>query len=476
MISNNRQRFNLLSQEQIYQIHRATLKILERTGVDVYSEEGLSLLRSAGCTISEKRRVKIPSEIVEEAIKSAPSKIVIFNRDGEKSMVLGGNNVYFGTGSDCVYTIDCRSKERRKTVRQDIADATLVSDYLPNIDFVMSLGIASDYPVKHSYIHAFQAMVENTKKPIVFTAADKNDCSTIIEIASAVVGSYDKLKQVPFIINFSEADSPLVHSEEAVGKLLLCAGKEIPVVYISGPASGATGPITLAGVLAQANAEALSALVMHQLKKKGAPIISEAQASIMDMRESTYNYGGPETRVVNAASHDIYHYYRIPVFGYAGCSDSNILDEQAAIESSLWCLMSALSGANLVHDVGFLGFGLIASLQMVVMTDEIIAMVKRMMEGIEINKETLALSVIDRVGPGGHFLVEDHTLRHLRGSHWYPKLLNRKNFQNWEREGKKTLGDKLDERVKDILKEHIPEPLSQGIKRKVNRIIEKYQE
>ncbi|GAH76946.1 unnamed protein product [marine sediment metagenome] len=113
---------------------------------------------------------------------------------------------------------------------------------------------------------------------------------------------------------------------------------------------------------------------------------------------------------------------------------------------------------------------------MVVMTDEIIAMVKRMMEGIEINKETLALSVIDRVGPGGHFLVEDHTLRHLRGSHWHPKLLNRKNFQDWEREGKKTLGDKLDEKVKDILKEHIPEPLSEGIKRKVNRIIEKCQE
>ncbi len=339
----------------------------------------------------------------------------------------------------------------------------------------MSLGLANDCHVKVSDIHQFQAMLENTSKPILFTSHNLENTKIIRDIAWEVAGGKEVFQENPFIINYTEVISPLTHSPGGVDKLLFSAENQIPVVYVSGAMSGATAPVTIAGSLVLINAEALSGLLMHQLKRRGAPIISGGMATIIDMRSSRFISGSPELQLVHAATADLYHHYRIPVWGSAGFSDAKILDQQAAIEATFQCLMAAQCGQNLVHDVGHLDCGLTGSLELVVMTDEIVDMVKRIMRGIEITEESLALDEIERVGPGGEFISSELTCELFKSEHWYPSLLDRNNFEQWSNEGGKDLGTKLNEKVREILETHQPAPLAQRAKESVDKIIEDYE-
>ena len=463
--------FRVLSDDQIYEIHLATLEVLERTGVQIPEEEAVDLLSGAGARVSDGGQVRIPSYLVEDALRSAPERITLANRDGERRVFLEGNKVYFGTGSDCPYLLDSYTGERRPFQKEDVEKAARLCDHLPNIDFIMSLGLVSDAPTATSDRHQFEAMLVNTKKPIVFTAHDVKGMSDIIEMAAIAMGGREELRRSPCIVLYAEPISPLRHFGAAVRKLLLAAEEEIPAIYTPCPMCGATAPSTLAGTLVTANAECLSGLVISQLKRKGAPFITGGFISIMDMREAILSYGAPELSLLSAALTEIAHFYRLPMFGTAGCSDAKVLDEQAAVESAISCLMSALSGAHLVHDVGFLEYALTGSYEMVVLTDEIIGMVKRIMGGIDVSRETLAVDVIDRVGPGGNFLVEAHTLKHFRQEQWFPDLVDRRTYENWTKAGAKTMGQRAKEKVKKILDEHRPEPLPPDRRRAIAEIV-----
>ena len=462
--------FRILSDDQIREIHSASLEILERTGVLVLEEESRSLLGDAGARIGNDARVRIPSYLVEKALATAPKRITLCGRNGSRKVYLEGNRSYFGTGSDCPNIIDPYTFEKRRMVKEDIAAAARLCDFLPNIDFIMSLGLVSDAPWEISDKHQFEAMLLNITKPIVFTAHDKPGMNGIIEMSSLVAGGEESLKNNPFICLYAEPVSPLKHVGTALRKLLLAAEKEIPVVYTPCPMAGATGPVTMAGVLATSNAECLSGLVIHQLKKPGAPFITGGVISIMDMRDSILSYGAPELDLLSAGMADIAHYYHLPVFGTAGCTDFKTLDEQAAVEASISTLMSALSGSNLVHDIGFLESALTGSCELIVLTNEIIDMVKRIMRGIQVTPETLAVDLVDAVGPGGHYIAEEHTAFNFRKEFWLPHLMDRRRFDQWHREGEKTLGDRLNEEVKKILREHKPEPLPEGMVREIHKI------
>lgn len=463
--------FKMLSDEQIYEIHLATLEVLERTGVEVFDEEGVDLLASAGSHVEGKARVRIPSYLVEDALKSAPKRVTLASRDGRRKVLLEGTKVYFGTGSDCPHILDSFTGERRLSTKEDVEKAALICDSLPNIDFFMSLGLVSDVPGAVSDRHQFQAMLLNTTKPIIFTAHDETGMADIIEMAAVAVGGREQLRGNPCIGLYAEPSTPLQHSKAAVRKLLLAAQEGIPVVYTPCPLAGGTAPATLAGTLVMDNAEVLSGLVMSQLRQKGAPFILGGVVTVMDMKTAIIAYGAPELHMLSAALAEIAHYYRLPMFSTAGCSDAKVMDQQAAIESAFSCLMAALSGANLVHDVGYLESALTGSYEMLVMTNEVIAMVKRIMRGIEVNEESLALDVIDKVGPGGNFLLEEHTLHHFRKEQWHPELMDRNNYEKWRQAGGKTLGQRTTEKVKRILAEYHPEPLSPEKLKQIDAII-----
>ena len=402
------------------------------------------MLASAGSRVEGKSRVRIPSYLVEDALKSAPKRITLSSRDGQRKVLLEGTKVYFGTGSDCPYILDSFNGERRLFTKEDVGKAALLCDYLPNIDFFMSLGLVSDVPALISDRHQFQAMLLNTTKPLIFTAHDEAGMADIIEMAAVAAGGREQLRSNPCIGLYAEPSTPLQHS---------------------------TAPVTLAGTLVMDNAEVLSGLVISQLRQKGAPFIVGGVVSGIDMKTAILCYGAPELHMLSAALAEIAHYYRLPMFSTAGCSDSKVMDQQAAIESALSCLMAALSGANLVHDVGFLENGLIGSYEMLVMTNEVIAMVKRIMRGIEVNEESLALDVINKVGPGGNFLLEEHTLHHFRKELWHPELMDRNNYEKWRQAGEKTLGQRATEKVRRVLAEYQPEPLSPEKLKQIDAII-----
>jgi len=461
----------ILSDDQIKEIHRATLELLWNTGVQVLNEEGIDLLRDAGCKVTKNNIVKIPEWLVDQSIRTAPSQFTIYNRNGEEAMRLGGNNVYFGLGTDLPKTLDLKTGEARNSCLQDVINSAITSDYLEEIDFIASNALPLEIRDNLMYIACFKAMVENSVKPIFFTAGNSEDLSFIIKMAGTVARGEDNLKDKPFLIHYSEPTSPLRHSCGAVNKLFACAEKRIPINYTPGMLSGATGPVTLAGGITVANAEALSGIVLHQLKGKGSPITSGWAVTVMDMITSISDYGGPVYRITMSACADMFHYYGIPMWSTAGSSDSHRLDAQAGFEAGFSILLAALHGANLVHDVAYIGNGLTGSPAAIVMGSEIINWVKRYIRGFDISRDRIGMDVIQKVGPGGHFLSEEQTLRLHLEEHWRPKFLNRDTFETWMSKKGKTYDQVATEKALEILESHKPDQLPEEISRELDQIL-----
>jgi trimethylamine--corrinoid protein Co-methyltransferase len=289
-------------------------------------------------------------------------------------------------------------------------------------------------------------------------------------MAAAVAGGHEVLREQQHILLYSEPSSPLQHSETAVDKLLLMAEHELPVVYSPGPLMGGTAPITIAGGLVMSLGEILSGLVVHQMTRPGAPFVFGAGLHHMDMKSTQICYGGPEFQITKAAVAELGRWYGMPTWGYAGCSDAKVVDEQAAAEAMLSVIMARFTGANLVHDVGYLESGLTTSYEMIVLTDELIAMTDSVMKGIEVTDETLMLDELHQVGPGGHFLNTDATMARFR-DFWYPELLSREIRQTWLERGGTRLGQRLNGKVKAILKEYRSEPLARETREQLQGIL-----
>jgi len=293
--------YRVLSEKMITDIHAASLKILEETGVRVDGQEAQSLLKDAGASIGRNDIVRLPSRLVTEAISSAPKSVTLYHRDRKGKMVLEGTRAYYGTGSDCLFTYDLATGEKRRTVKQDTADFAVLADCLANIHFVMSMGNCQEIAPELRYRQEFEAMIMHTSKPICFTAQTIEEVEKITEAAALVAGGMEQFQAYPFLVLYNEPITPLVHPKESVDKILYCAERRIPMIYASGISAGATGPVTLAGCVALANAEVLSGLVIHQLKCKGAPFVYGSTITILDMSASTYTHGSPEHFLASTA-------------------------------------------------------------------------------------------------------------------------------------------------------------------------------
>jgi trimethylamine--corrinoid protein Co-methyltransferase len=449
----------MFSDAQLDEIHHSSLEILRRTGVRVHDGESLAMLTDAGCWVSDDNLVRFPASLVEDAVSSAPSRVVLCDRAGDPRLFLEGHSTFFGTGSDLPYTLDLETGERRSSLLSDVENACRLVDALPHLDFVMSMALPSNIPSATSDRHSFLAMAKSTVKPIVFTAWDADGLADIIRMAEIVAGGAEELARNPFLLAYLEPTSPLQHTKVVLQKVLLMADRGLPFVYAAGAVDGASVPVTTAGSLAVGNAESLSGLVIAQLRRKGTPFVLGSGNGPLDMRTMVATYASPEYLLHCLGMAELAHrYYHLPVWGFAGCSDSKVPDVQAGIESALWILWTALAGANLVHDVGYLESGMSCSLEMIVLGDEIIALVRRLLEGIRISPETLPLDVIHDVGPGGDYITAPHTTEHYR-SVWYPRVLDRRPYESWEQYGKPTAGEKARSIARDLLANHTPSPL-----------------
>jgi trimethylamine--corrinoid protein Co-methyltransferase len=466
-------KLDILSKDEIESVHQTILQVLEKKGVKVYSERAFKMLTDAGAEVDEKtRHVKILPYLVEESIRNAPKYIHLYGRDPKYRLKLEKDNFYTVLGSTVPYLIDPEKFERVFGRKEYVAQAARVIDALPNIHISAQFCLALDRPTEVQDLHELEAVLTNTIKPVMAIAYSPQGARKIIEMAAIIKGGMDKLQKEPLLFVYSEPTSPLEYSEKAADILTEAAKLGVPV--LSGPCvqAGATGPVTLSGTLVQSFVETLTGLVIAQLTRKGAPFIIGEISTIMDMKTATISYGAPEFSVINAASSQLAHYYGIPFFGTGGCSDSKLPDEQAVAEATTSLLMAMLTGTNLIHDIGYIEGGNTGSLEMVVMLDEIFSMLNRILKGMRVDEETLALDVIGEVGSGGHYLSHKHTLKHLSEEHWFPNLIDRKRYERWKAEGAKDMLTRAREKLLTILSEHEPEPLPKDILKEVESIIE----
>ncbi|MDZ7762110.1 MAG: trimethylamine methyltransferase family protein [Desulfovermiculus sp.] len=400
--------FAFLSEGQKRLIYSEALEILQYTGVKIYHPAARDVLAKHGCTV-DGHRVFIPSQLVRRTLAWIPPVTTIhhWNHSGKLRVEL--DRTYFGPGPTCPNFIDPRTKERRKYLRQDAADVARVCDALSGIDFVMSLGMISDVTEGLEEVYEFAEMIQNSPKPIIAWCHSKENCRIIHEIAAVMAGSKEQLQHRPNYIFYNEPISPLSCDFSALDKLMYCAEQGIPQIFAPTNMGGATVPATHAAHLVVTLAESLTGTVISQLVQPGACIIIGGTQSILDMRHTTFAYGAPELSILSAGLAEMAEYIGLPVFTAAGCSDSKLEDIQAAVEATLSIHSAMLSGATLVHDVGFVESGMTGSLSQLVLSDEIISRARHIVKGVFVTEESMAEEVIHAVGPGGDFRNQEHT-------------------------------------------------------------------
>jgi trimethylamine--corrinoid protein Co-methyltransferase len=454
-----------LSEADKQAIYEAALDIIASIGMRVHHEGARELQRDAGCTVTDSDLVRIPRELVQQARATAPHMIEVYDREGEPAMSLGERNSYFGTGSDLMSTYDLETGEHRPSALSDIARAARLCDALPNIDFVMSCAHPNDVEPHRSYLESFRAMVTSTTKPMVTTAENAADLKVFWEIACELRGGAEELRAKPYFTMYLEPVSPLSHPVESIEKLLFCADWGIPAIYSPAPLAGGTAPITVAGHTAQGVAESLFGLVIHQLRRPGAPFLFGIGPAVLDRATSQSSYNAPEYLIEMARWLDL------PNWGYGGTSDSQVVDAQAGMEIAELALLCLAAGSNLNHDVGYLDFGLTASLELIVIVDEYVALNRRIFAGVEVTPETLAVDTIRQVGPGGDFLSSRHTAKHVRTAQWRPTIINRQGYVRWQEEGGLDLREKARHKALKLLETHQPEPLAAEVAARIDALV-----
>jgi trimethylamine--corrinoid protein Co-methyltransferase len=445
-------------------MHEASLEILERVGVRLYLEEAVQMLKRAGAKVTDGNRVRVPPRLVEGALRTVPSKVILYDRQGHPVMPVGGERCYYGPGSDCLNIIDHRTGERRRPVVKDLVEGVALCDSLPHIDYVMSMVLPSDVDGTVADRYQMEAMLSGTTKPVIFVTYETAGCRDAVEMAEAVRGDGDSLRERPLVACYINAVSGLRHNKDALEKLLFLASQNLPSLYIPASTAALTSPVTPAGSVALDFAGVLVGLLLSQLKREGAPVIIPAMppGGTFDMKTLVTSYCEPERTITQALG----RHYGFPMFALGGAAEAKVVDQQAAAEAALSLVVETLAGGQIIHDLGYLESGLTFSFTQLVLCSEIVSWIKAFGREFEVNDETLALDVIAELGPDGDFLPTEHTRKHFR-ERWYPVLFERASYETWLKKGGKNLTERAAETVDRILVEHRPEPLPEKVREKI---------
>jgi len=444
-----------LTDQDIKKIHKTSLRVFTEVGVQVNFAEARELFRKAGAEVADVNGiVKIPGDLVEELIHKAPSVIQLCGREenGEWDCEVGGDRVYMGTGGTALNVQDPGSRNCRRAILQDIVNMACIVNALDNIHFYMLNVYPSDLPVEDVDVNRFGAALNHTRKHIMGGVYTVGGVKNVIKMAEIIAGSPERLRERPFISMVTCPISPF-KLDERYGQLTMEAARNrIPVVVPTEPLCGATAPITLAGNLVVQNVDTMAGVMLAQLTSPGTPTLYGCISSITDLRDMKYLSGAVEMGLMNAAASQMARFYQLPIYATAGMSDAKMNDAQTGYESAITSLMVALAGGNWIHDAaGFLEFCMTASYDKLVVDNEIIGMVMRAVEGIEVNDETLAFDLIKKTGPGGHFVSARHTRKHMRSEQYVPCLSDREERSKWQAAGSINATERATKIVNEIL-------------------------
>ncbi len=465
--------FKVFSDSDIKQIHEATLYLLEKVGIKIHNKRARQIFADNGASVdSETNIVKIPKGMVEDAIDSNPSKIILCGREEKNDLLLEGTNVHLGTGGTVLNTLDLDTGKKRPTRVDDVAGYAKMTDALDNIAFFVINCYPDDVPTEDVDVNRFYHGLANTSKHVMGGIYTMDGLKSVISMAEDIAGGKEKLKERPFVSFITLMMSPLLMEVDYTDFLIEVASNGLPLTTPSEPLAGANSPVTLAGTITINNAESLGGLILSQLVNKGNPTIYGSTSSIMDMRSGTYMSGAIESALINAGCAQMSHFYKIPMYGTGGMSDSKMVDIQAGYESANTAMVVALSGCNYIHDAfGLLEFCTTLSYEKMVADNDSVGMALRAVKGVETNKDTIATSVIEEVGPAGHYLDKEHTVKHVRNEFYFPSLADRNPRSVWEAEGSKDAFTRAHEEARRILSEHKPLGFSEDMEKKLR---EKY--
>jgi len=459
-----------LTDQQVKTIHDGALHILENTGVKVFTRTGREHFKRAGAAVDEQTCVvRIPRAMVEDAIASAPHRLVLCGRDPKHDAILEGSNVYLGTGGTAINVLDLETGQRRPSTNDDTRRIAKLIDALDNIH-VFTINV---YPNDINVIdevdaNRFYSSLANTTKHVMGGIYSLKGMREVVEMASLVAGGIEPLRERPFISFITLIISPLKIDDHYGEMTCYAAEQNLPVVVPTEPLCGTTSPITLASNIVLHCAESLTGVVMTQLVRKGSPVMFGSVGSTSDIRTLEHVSGCIERGMINAAVSQIAQFYQLPYYSTAGMTDSKVVDCQAGYESGMMNLLVAMSGANYIHDAaGLMEFDLTVSYEKLVIDDEIIGMCLRVLRGIEVNDDTLALDLFEQVGPGGDFLAQEHTVAHMRTEFVQPSVADRQPREHWASAGALDTQQRAHGRALQILAEHQPQGLPPEIDREL---------
>lgn len=468
-----RTKLEILKRDELTQIHDASLEILANAGVHVDDSAAREMLREAGAQVEESKRiVKIPENLICEALRKAPKEFALYGRDGAEPLKLGQWDTYFTTGGYATYVYDLSAGARREVTSRDLADAVRLADALPNCDLLANLPAAPrDVPQTTLDRHQWAIGLTNTRKHVLSEARGYDSVKDAIAMAAAIAGSTDALKKRPIITFDVTTISPLTHDRLQTQEIVGGARSGIPVSISSGPMAGASSPVTLAGTMTQANAEFLSGLVISQFASPGAPVIYACWARHLDQKTANVTMGTPEFALLRVCQAQLGRYYGLPTRGGGLVTDSKIVDTESGYEKMATCLIPAIAGLNIVAGMAMVDSLNTMSFEQFILDEEIVGFVRRILNGIDITAEKIAADLIKTMGPGGSFLGTRHSLKHFREELWMPQISDRTTWSQWHDRGEKRAEGRAREAAKKILASHQPSALPADVEKKIWSIV-----
>ena len=462
----------VLDKDDLTNIHLNSLELLEKMGVKVFSKEALTILEESGADVDHKKQMAwIPPYLVEEALRKAPKSFKLCARNPKNDVKLDGSHISCSTDGTGLSTIDLETGERRPSTKDDVAKSALIIDALKGADLYYPTVTPLDFP-KHAHVlHEYDAALDNTQKHFISGATYlPEEANYLIKMAAAVAGGLKELRERPIISAVACMMSPLILPLGETDAALEFSKQGIPVVAMTMPLTGATGPITLAGSVLIGNAQILGINTVIQMKYPGAPVIYSSYPLSMEVRTGAFAVSFPEATMVTVGHIQMARHYGLPNLGGGTIGSAKIPDEQAAYEKALCGLMCMLAGGDICGTIGLLENYTVLSYEQLLIDYEMYDMMLRLVQGIDVNEDTLALDTIYKVGPEGHFLAEKHTLDHTKDV-WIPMLADPAPYGTWKDKGAKSVVDVAKEKAKEILATHRPTLLDRDVKKRLAEII-----
>ncbi len=464
-----RSRFEVLSSSELDQIHAGSMEVLSEVGVKVEYGKARKIFLEAGCQVDDiEKSVKIPENIVLWALEHAPDLINLYGLDPQFCLHIGRDYINFAGLGTPTSILDTENGEYRPTTLDDLIRHIKLVDACKYINSMQMDVWPNDIPMTTIHTEAIRAWARNSRKPFGMGCYGFLPTLDMMRMMALAVGGKEELRKSPRFFGICSVVSPLQMNKEQLEGMLICADYGQPVAMSPEAISGATAPATLAGLLVQENAAILAHIVLAQLYRPGTPVLYGTVSTIANMRLGTVALGAVETGMISAASAQLARRYMLPIRSVGASTDAKVEDIQAGLERSANLMQAALAGVNYITCGGTLDSTMLESEPLMMLDDDWCGAALRIARGIEVITDTLSVNLIKEVGFSGHYLAEEHTVRHFRNEHYIPGLFPREPYSTWLKEGSKTALDRARERVREILAAHQPVELDPQVEKDLN--------